>query len=36
MLSKPLEWGSVSVGALLLEDMEGCSFQRAWDRSLLS
>jgi hypothetical protein len=31
MLSKALEWASVSVGALLLGDMEGSSFHRAFE-----
>jgi len=30
-VSKALEWASVSVGALLLENVEGCSFLRAFE-----
>jgi len=29
MLSKALDWASVSIGSLLLGNMEGCSFLRA-------
>jgi len=31
MLSKALEWASVSIGALLLGNIEGCSFLRAFE-----
>jgi hypothetical protein len=31
MLSKALEWASVSIGALLLGNMEGCCFLRAFE-----
>jgi len=31
MLSKAMEWVSVSIGALLLGNMEGCSFLRAFE-----
>jgi hypothetical protein len=31
MLSKALEWASVSTGALLLRNMEGCSLLRAFE-----
>jgi ABC-type transport system involved in cytochrome bd biosynthesis fused ATPase/permease subunit len=30
MVSKALEWASVSIGAPLLGNMEGCSFVRAF------
>jgi hypothetical protein len=31
MLSKALAWVSVSIGALLLGNLEGCSFLRAFE-----
>jgi hypothetical protein len=31
MLSKDLEWASVSIGALLLGNMEGSSFHRVFE-----
>jgi hypothetical protein len=31
MLSTALEWASVVIGALLLGNMEGCSFLRAFE-----
>jgi hypothetical protein len=31
MLSKTLEWVSVSIGAPLLGNMEGCYFHRAFE-----
>jgi hypothetical protein len=31
MLSKVMEWLSVSIGVLLLGNMEGCSFLRAFE-----
>jgi len=30
-VSKSLEWASVSTGALLLENMEGCCLRRAFE-----
>jgi hypothetical protein len=31
MLSKALEWASISIGDPLLGNMEGCSFLRAFE-----